>query len=258
MNIVAHQDDDILFMNPDVLHAIRQGDCIRTIYLTAGDAGSSQLYWLGREEGSRAAYAAMLGIAQPKWITQTVSLSSTGYVSISKLQTNSQVSLIFFHLPDGNIDGSGFYDTNHQSLSKLTNGAIPSIASVDHQSHYTSNDLTQALVTLMKTFRPTEIHTQALRSLSTTYPDHSDHIATANYAKSAYDSYDADHTLPIAYYIGYPVRDKPQNVSDQVLRDKTDTFFTYAEHDNGTCESIASCNTMSYGHFLTRQYQMTN
>ncbi len=258
MNIVAHQDDDILFMNPDLLHAIRQGDCVRSVYLTAGDAGNSKLYWLGREEGSRAAYVSMLGISQPKWVTQTVSLSSTSYVSISKLQSNSQIFLIFLHLPDGNLDGSGFSDTKHQSLQKLITGTIHQISTVDNQSRYTSDELTQALVTLMRTFRPTEIHTQALRSLSTMYPDHSDHIAAANYAKSAYDGYDANHTLPIAYYIGYPVRDKPQNVSGQDLRDKTDTFFTYAEHDNGTCESVASCNAMAYGHYLTRQYQMTN
>jgi hypothetical protein len=65
VNIVAHQDDDILFMNPDLIHSLRAGDCVRSIYLTAGDSGGGRLYWLGREEGSKAAYAQMLGIKKP-------------------------------------------------------------------------------------------------------------------------------------------------------------------------------------------------
>ena len=40
MQIVAHEDDDLLFMNPDLEHAIDAGSCVRTIYVTAGDAGT--------------------------------------------------------------------------------------------------------------------------------------------------------------------------------------------------------------------------
>ncbi|KAG0756724.1 hypothetical protein G6F22_020200 [Rhizopus arrhizus] len=56
---VAHLDDDLLFMNPDIASNIEAGGCVRVIYLTASDAGEGDGYMLGRERGIRAAYAYM-------------------------------------------------------------------------------------------------------------------------------------------------------------------------------------------------------
>ena len=39
MTIVAHEDDSLLFLSPDLMHAIQGGLCIRTVFVTAGDAG---------------------------------------------------------------------------------------------------------------------------------------------------------------------------------------------------------------------------
>src|SRR5579875_1841597 len=39
MNIVAHEDDDLLFINPRIAQAIDQQACVRTVYVTAGDDG---------------------------------------------------------------------------------------------------------------------------------------------------------------------------------------------------------------------------
>ncbi|MEV0642213.1 PIG-L family deacetylase [Streptomyces sp. NPDC050619] len=38
LNIVAHQDDDLLFMNPDIGEALRAGARNTTVYITAGEA----------------------------------------------------------------------------------------------------------------------------------------------------------------------------------------------------------------------------
>src|SRR6185437_16971348 len=62
LNIVAHEDDDLLFLSPSLLHAIQGGGPIRTIFVTAGDAGSSSTYWNGRQNGIQAAYAQMAGV----------------------------------------------------------------------------------------------------------------------------------------------------------------------------------------------------
>src|SRR5437764_3782545 len=59
LNIVAHCDDDLLFLSPDLLHAIQSGRTVATIFLSAGDGGLSAAYWRGREAGARAAYAQM-------------------------------------------------------------------------------------------------------------------------------------------------------------------------------------------------------
>src|SRR5882757_7338193 len=60
-NVVAHEDDDILFLSPDLLHAVQAGRCVRTVFVTAGDAGAGPGYWQDREAGSKAAYIQMTG-----------------------------------------------------------------------------------------------------------------------------------------------------------------------------------------------------
>ena len=64
LNIVAHLDDDLLFLNPDMLHNIQAGRCVRTVYLSASDDGRDASYWQGREVGEKAAYAQMSGVAE--------------------------------------------------------------------------------------------------------------------------------------------------------------------------------------------------
>jgi LmbE family N-acetylglucosaminyl deacetylase len=255
MNIVAHQDDDILFMNPDLIHTLHEGNCVRSIYLTAGDSGSGRLYWLGREEGSKAAYAEMLGVKDPVWNTRTVSLSKTAYISLANLKNNPNVSLIFLHLPDGNPEGQGFAATNYESLGKLETGAIAKIHSVDGQSSYTSDQLITALTELINVYQPDEIRTQATHNLSERYVDHSDHLAAGNFAKNAHQKYlQQRDSTPIKFYVGYPIRDQPENVSPEDVAATEKAFFSYAQYDHGTCGSVETCSSMSYIYYLSRQY----
>src|SRR5262245_22237578 len=107
MNLVAHEDDDLLFISPDLVHAIGGGGtCVRTVFLTAGDAGQDQTYWSGREAGIKAAYAQMAGVANT-W-TQSNAAVPGQTVSLFTLAGNSAVSVAFMRLPDGLTDGSGF------------------------------------------------------------------------------------------------------------------------------------------------------
>jgi hypothetical protein len=83
LNVVAHEDDDLLFLSPDLQHQIHAGNCIRTIYLTAGDAGFDRLYWLGRQLGAESAYSNMLG-KEEVWDQQTLAGHSNGYLPASR------------------------------------------------------------------------------------------------------------------------------------------------------------------------------
>src|SRR5262249_53566993 len=49
--IVAHQDDDLLFMQPDLIEAVRGGAGVVTVYVTAGNAKSGVDYADKRYEG---------------------------------------------------------------------------------------------------------------------------------------------------------------------------------------------------------------
>jgi len=65
LNIVAHQDDDILFMNPDILNSVVMGHRQVTVYITGGNVGigSGTDYVMDREEGAIAGYCKLLQIA---------------------------------------------------------------------------------------------------------------------------------------------------------------------------------------------------
>jgi LmbE family N-acetylglucosaminyl deacetylase len=67
LNIVAHQDDDILFMNPDILNAVVAGHRQVTVFITGGNTDEDgQAYALEREEGAIAGYSKLLQLADAK------------------------------------------------------------------------------------------------------------------------------------------------------------------------------------------------
>jgi LmbE family N-acetylglucosaminyl deacetylase len=262
MNVVAHQDDDLLFMNPDLLHDIHAGHCIRTVYVTAGDAGGKEFYWQSREQGAEAAYDQMLG-SKEVWVQRIVAINEHSYVTVANPKGNPQISLIFLHLPDGGLTGEGFMTSQHETIPKLESGKIATIHSVYGTSAYTSPELVSALSTIMSLYRPSEIRSQANYPGLTKSPhqDHSDHMAVGRYVQRAYHEFEAKQyegqlTIPLKFYIGYPIRDMPQNVTQLDLHQKTEAFLQYAKFDGGVCQTAETCSKMpTYGSYLSRQYQ---
>lgn len=255
MQTIAHQDDDMLFMNPDLMRGVRSGDCIRTVYFTAGDAGLDAAYWLAREEGAKAAYARLFQIDNPTWRSRDIILSPHHQVKITHLVGQNRASLIFLHLPDGGVDGSGFWAYRHESLSKLVAGTLSSIGSVDGMSRYSLNELTSTLEQLYEHYQPALIRTQALRNHSRQFSDHSDHLAVGQVTHQAFNRYHQTHPdVPLIHYIGYPIRAREANVSGDDLLQKKQMFYYYARHDGSTCASDSVCEKTAYGYYLDRQY----
>ncbi len=258
LNIVAHQDDDLLFMNPAVQDDIAAGKCVRTVYITAGDAGYNQFYWLGREQGSEAAYSKMIG-SDAIWIQRIIKLDENQYITIANPKGDNKISLLFMRLPDGNLGGQGFGNSRHESLQKLFQNNISSIHSIYGNSSYSNDGLTLALTKLMHTYQPTEIRTMATL-INTQYPDHSDHMSVSRFVEKAYAQYETSQfnnsvVIPIKHFIGYPVHALPENVSGKELEDKTAAFLSYAKHDGGVCQSVDACAVNpAYGFYLPRQY----
>jgi GlcNAc-PI de-N-acetylase len=62
VNIVAHQDDDILFMNPDILNSVVAGHRQVTVFITSGSL-NDMCYAMQREAGAIAGYQKLLGLA---------------------------------------------------------------------------------------------------------------------------------------------------------------------------------------------------
>ncbi len=182
LDIVAHEDDDLLFLSPDVLHDVQSGLCVRTVYVTAGDAGSGEGYWTSRQEGMEAAYADMAGVSDD-WTQGDAGIPGHP-ATLMTLNGAPRVSLVFMHLPDGNTDGSGFSTTGYESLKKLRLGQISTIDAVDGSSSYTESSLQATLVTLMNAYQPDTIRTQDFVD-DFNDGDHPDHHAVAYLTQAA-------------------------------------------------------------------------
>lgn len=257
MNIVAHQDDDLLFLSPDLSHHIAAGHCVRTIYVTAGDSGRNSQYWLKRERGAQAAYSLLLGINKnDSWTRKTIKLADHEFVTMASPAGNKRISLIFMRLADGNINGKGFNATNHESLTSLMSNKLATIHAVDGQSTYTSDQLTSALLQLMKNYQPTEINSQAMSDEGHTFHDHSDHLAVGQYASRARNKYiNRTGLVPIRFYVGYPIRERPANVSGADLSQKIDAFRAYGQFDGAACRVMTFCgHEPTFWSYLHRQY----
>ena len=250
MSIVAHEDDTILFQNPDLLHAIQAGQCVRIVFVTAGDDGLGEDYWMSREQGAEAAFAEMAG--EPDTWNQSDAGISGHPMPLMTLAGNPNVSLVFMRLPDGNIDGSGFAPNESESLQKLYQDQIPLIAADDGSSSYTLSGLEATLQSLIKSFAPNRIFTQDYVG---TYGDgdHSDHHTVAYLTREASEAYKtATHTL--IGYMDYPTSTMPSNVTGSDYTQKLNAWLTYAPYDSQVCQTAAECNQTSYGLWIAAQY----
>jgi LmbE family N-acetylglucosaminyl deacetylase len=245
LNIVAHEDDDLLFLSPDLLHAVQSGHNVRTIFLTAGDGGARADYWEDREAGVKAAYAQMCGTAN-SW-TQTDAGIAEHPIPVFTLSAYLSVSLAFMRLPDGNANGSGFPSTNHEALQKLWTGKISTINAIDGSSSYSKAALINTLTSLMSSFQPDQINTQDYIG---TYGDgdHSDHHTVAYIVRAAAQQY--THPYRLTGYEDYNTSFLPANVTGADLVAKQNAFYTYAQNDILVCKCTSPC----YTQWLQRQY----
>jgi LmbE family N-acetylglucosaminyl deacetylase len=252
INVVAHPDDDLLFLSPDLLHNVQAGQCVRTVFITAGDADLAQSYWLARQEGIKAAYARMAGVAN-NWTTGDAGISGHP-MPMYILAGRANVSLVFMRLPDGFPDGSGGSRNGNQSLQKLDQGTITRVTAVDGSSSYTRAQLVVTLTSLMTAFQPDRVNTQDYYG-SYGDGDHSDHHAVARLANDAQRQYLSAHTT--AGYLGYPISDMAANVSGSDFTTKRDVFLTYSAFDSMSCSSVAACTGQGEDLWWQRQYQVS-
>lgn len=244
--IVAHEDDDLLFMNPDIQTSIADGHRVQTVYLTAGDGCRSKEYWEAqREAGVKAAYAEMAGVAD-RWV------EVTGRVKEFRLLPQRNVSLVFFRLPSpAKEDGTAC--AHGKTLEKLWNGDIQTLSPLDGSStSYTKQGLIQAVAAVVQDFHPSLIHTLDGSGKNpfpcspgnparcrTFYPavgreyiyDHTDHYHAALFAREAAALSVQPYRL--LKYRGYNIAlEKAANLPGTAIAVKQNVFETYAEHDD--------------------------
>jgi LmbE family N-acetylglucosaminyl deacetylase len=269
LNIVAHQDDDILFMNPNLMHSLGVTDCMRTLYVTAGDAGrngKNNPYWLGRERGAQSAYAKMYGFSD-EWTTEPLDLGEGAIVAYSTPRDHRferRVSLVFLRLPEGNVNGKGFPANKHFSLQKFSHSPDMKVQSVDGAATYTYASLQESVQILIESFEANIVNTQSTYA-GVRPRDHSDHNAIGTLVRQVVEKIKTEpieegfERFPapqVVYYHAYPATNRPKNVVGDELQRKQEIFMSYAKHDGAVCQTIHECYTWPsvYGGFLDRQY----
>lgn len=232
LNVVAHEDDDLIFLNPDIANDIASGRCVRTVFLTAGEAGNPYPDSIYRENGPEAAYARMAGVADAWTVTSDDGVPGRSVRTLT-LNGAPRVSIAFLRLPDGFPSGQGSSTYSGQSLAKLWSGSISSIRSVDGAETYTRANLISALTAMMSDYQPSTVRTQDYVS-PVSDADHSDHFMTAFFARAADAGYTTSHTL--MSYQGYATGNRPQNVFGSELSMKQAALQAASTYDPGAAD----------------------
>jgi LmbE family N-acetylglucosaminyl deacetylase len=249
--VAAHQDDDLLFMNPDIQRAISAGRCIQTVYMTTGDDGHDGTYWQSREAGSEAAYAAMFG-TDDQWQDSMVTVGRHQLRGRTLVGHENQVNLIFMRFPDGGLTGEGYSSTGYESLKKLQSNAIKSIHTIDTADSYSYQEIIDVLRVFITTEKPAIIYAQQ-HDLRGANSDHSDHYVVGYLAWLAAAA--SGQRYQFNQYTSYPIGFMPPNVTDADAEAKQHIFETYAHFDATICNASGECpNESTYSNYFSRMY----
>lgn len=256
MSVWAHPDDDLLFFQTLLAGEIAAGDCVRTVFVTSGDAGRGPAYAQGREAAIMRAYDVMRGKSST-WTEHDVLLSTGARAAVWQPADDDRHSLTFLHLPDGNLNGQGYPSTGQSSLAALAADKIPAIRSVDGSYQLTWSQLVDSLGELITLFAPDRFATHVPgAALKWAKGDHADHAITGVAARKAWQGTGRDLSR-VTYAIGYGGVNFPPDVLGDALTQKIAVFRAYATGDPvvASCTTDATCLALPrFGEWLQRQY----
>lgn len=224
--IVAHQDDDLLFMQPDLVDAVHRGGTT-TVYVTAGNGKHGPDYSDSRYAGLRYAYGAAAG--SNDWDCGWIEIS--GHLAEHCRLAEQQVSLVFLAYPDG-----GKYGEFDNSLLHLWEGTIDHAETVAHRtSTYTQDELIETVAEVLRETQPATVHTLDVQS--THGRDHIDHMIVGALAILAMAR--ANSHADVIAYRGYAIAEEPANKLPAVY----DRAFTMLTQYEACATSCGDCGT---------------
>jgi LmbE family N-acetylglucosaminyl deacetylase len=193
LTIVAHPDDDLTFLQPDLYDAVKRGTGATTVYVTIGEGAGDVAAAEARYDGAKSAYAAIAG--DHDWSCGWIALGAINALHCRLAAEN--ISLVFLGYPEGGEDGAAA-----NSLLQLWEGNATDVPAVARRaSTYSQTSLIQVVADIIDATAPATLRT--LEVASTHGPDHSDHmlvgalvvLATARSSRApALLSYRGDNT----------------------------------------------------------------
>ncbi|MDX3226505.1 PIG-L family deacetylase [Streptomyces sp. ME19-01-6] len=290
LQILAHPDDDLYFMNPDAEHMLTAGVPVVCVYVTAGEAAGvnreagtprpgadKAAYSAARHQGLRQAYAQMLGLDKfTRWRRSAMELPGGVTAETNVLGNGGRsVRLIFLNiamLSAGNVRIPQLWDLPGILMRTLIAADSP----VRTPSTYRHQTLVDVLAGIMDRYRPTVIHTldpdPDFQVHDATHPrdndqpgcsDHRDHTPVALFTWKAIAQW-ADEVarrekraprFTTTAFRGYYNQRWPHNLPPAVLAQKARAVAAYGGSPLWNCGNTAGCGDYGQGgtHSLTNR-----
>ncbi|MFF0474363.1 PIG-L family deacetylase [Streptomyces sp. NPDC004284] len=284
MQIVAHPDDDLFFMNPGVVHTLSSGVPVVSVYVTDGGSfgvnvipgmpkppANVPAYVSSRQQGLRQAYAQMLGAPLfTSWERTAIPLPGGREAEVNRLEhQGKRADLIFLNLrmhakEHGHpINMSRLWDTPGVHLPTEPTPESP----VPGKFTYTHDELVDTLVSLLRRYRPTLVRTldpdpdaqvhnrqNPRGSDQVGYSDHPDHTAVALFTWRALaawtDSAARGTGVPVFQtesYRGYYNQRWPYNLPPETVALKARYLSAYGGAPSWQCGNESGCGDYSIG-----------
>lgn len=244
VTVVAHLDDDLLFVNPGIADHLQAGWCIVTVHVIGGADNSKFDYVLKRERAIRRTYARMAGVRNA-WTESTVSIAGQP-VHRMVLNAMPRVALYELRLPGAQVRGGRaplalLWDEG-ASISSYPMGADGRGA-----VRYDRAALTATLGAILA--HATRIYT--LNPDTVPFLEHPDHIYAARATREA--ARVAGVQVPIGYHLTYVSAGMPANLSAQATQMKRDQVATYFDMDGGNIGQVFGEYEWN-GNWVARRY----
>ncbi|MFF8408497.1 PIG-L family deacetylase [Streptomyces omiyaensis] len=284
LQIVAHPDDDLFFMNPDLVQNLSAGIPVTSVYVT--DGGSFGLntipgqpdpepnvpaYVSSRQQGLRQAYAMMLGARLfTPWERTVLPLPGGRTAEVNRLEHNGKsAELIFLNLRMH--AKNGIRTVNLTRLWHTPGVTLPTQPApespVQEKYTYTRQDLVETLVfllsrrkpTLVRTLDPdpdTQVHDELhpIGSDQHGFSDHPDHTAAALFAWRALAEWGGrtgrGTQAPVFQtesFRGYYNQRWPKNLPEKTFEQKALYLNAYGGGPDWQCGNASGCGDYAFG-----------
>ncbi len=229
VTVVAHLDDDLLFVDPAISERLDAGWCITTVHLIGGANGANFAYVQTRERASRLAYARMAGVPD-EWIETNIPVAGK-LVHQMVLKAKPQVRLLELRLPGGAVRG-GRVPLGLLWEQRATLSTYPMNADGSVRVQYDRASLSATLKAILA--EASQIYT--LNPDTVPFLEHPDHIYAARITRHVAQT--LNKSVPIVYHVTYPTGDWPGNVPAAEVQRKRDIVASYFSIDGNESSHV--------------------
>ncbi|MEU8448548.1 PIG-L family deacetylase [Streptomyces globisporus] len=284
LQLLAHPDDDLYFMNPDTREALDAGTPLVCVYLTAGEAdGVNRIpgaprpapdraaYSSSRHQGLRQAYAELLGLDRfTPWQKSVAALHGGHRAEVNVLTDGvRRVELVFLNTAMHTGRGRPGLPSLWRDRRLVLRTVVADNSPLERAGSYTYESLIDVLTGLLEQYRPTVVHTldpdpdlqfsseyeRRRDSEQRGYSDHADHTAAGCFAWAALIRWVARATgrgepvpgFVVASFRGYYNRHWPKNLPPAVLDRKAGHLVPYGGAPDWECGNPSGCGDYNVG-----------